>query len=140
VEQVARGASVYLDANLLIRMTEGTEDDRQGLALALAPYVEAEAVFITSELSFTEVLVHPLRHAHQARVERYHQLFSEFVEPMPVTREVLFLAARLRAEVPALRTPDAIHTATARLAKASVFLTADQGIKPQPPDLRVRHV
>lgn len=127
--KVARGASVYLDANILIRMTEGVEEERNALHAVLSEYVALGAVFITSELTFTEVLVHPIRFKRQDRIERYHRLLSEFVEPKPVSREVLLTAARLRADLPSLRTPDAIHTATALVAKAPVLITGDRGIK-----------
>lgn len=137
---VNRGASVYLDANILIRITEGVEDDRNAIHAALLPYVDSKVAFVTSELTFTEVLVHPFRLKHQARIERYHQLMTEFVEPLPISREVLFVAARLRADSPALRTPDAIHTATAILAKASVFITGDRGIKKGVGQLVIEHV
>ena len=128
--QIARGASVYLDANVLIRMTEGQPDERAALGHALSNYVDAAAVFVTSELSFTEVLVHPLRLKNTALIERYQRLMTAFVTPLPVSREVLLTAAKLRAEITALRTPDAIHMATALLCEASVFLTGDRGIKP----------
>lgn len=137
--QIAPGASVYLDANILIRITEGLQDERNAVGQVLAQYVEAGAVFVTSELSFTEVLVHPMRQKNQERLERYQRLLSEFVTPLSVSREVLLTAAKLRAETPALRTPDAIHVATALLCKASVFLTGDRGIKSLPA-LRVEYV
>ena len=127
--QIARGASVYLDANILIRMTEGTPEDRNALRSMLSAYVALGAVFITSELTLTEVLVHPIRFKRQDHIERYNRLLSEFIEPKPVSREVLLTAASLRADLPSLRTPDAIHTATALLAKAAVFITGDRGIK-----------
>lgn len=128
--QIARGSSVYLDANVLIRMTEGQPDERAALGQTLSNYVDAAAVFVTSELSFTEVLVHPLRLKNTALIERYQRLMTEFVTPLRVSREVLLTAAKLRAEITALRTPDAIHVATALLCEASVFLTGDRGIKP----------
>ena len=121
--QITRGASVYLDANILIRMTEGTQEERAAVGQTLSKYVEARVVFVTSELSFTEVLVHPLRQKNDEQMERYERLLTEFVTPSPVSCEVLLTAAKLRAETPALRTPDAIHVATALLGKASVFLT-----------------
>jgi predicted nucleic acid-binding protein len=138
--QIVRGALVYLDANILIRMAEGLEDDQNAIHAALLPYVEAQAVFVTSEITFTEVLVHPIRLKNQARIERYNRLMTEFVETQLVSREVLLTAAKLRADFPALRTPDAIHTATAILAKASTFLTGDRGIKTIPGKLMIEHV
>jgi predicted nucleic acid-binding protein len=138
--QVASAASIYLDANILIRMTEGLEEDRLSVRDVLSSYVASGATFITSELSFTEVLVHPIRHKRQDHIERYNELLSSFVEPQPVSRKVLLTAARLRADMPALRTPDAIHTATAILANASVLLTGDRGIKTRPGAIEVVYV
>lgn len=130
--QVARAAQVYLDANILIRMVESAPDDRAAIRSALAPHVEQGAVFITSQLSLAEVLVHPIRKKDSARIARYQRLLTDFVAAQPVSREVLLTAARLRAQTPALRTPDAIHLATALLAAAEVFLTGDRGIKSSP--------
>jgi predicted nucleic acid-binding protein len=138
--QIARGALVYLDANILIRMTEGLPDDQNVIHAALLPYVEAQAVFVTSELSLTEVLVHPIRLKNQVRIERYNRLMTEFVEALPVSRDVLLTAATLRSDFPALRTPDAIHAATAILTKASAFLTGDRGIKTIPGSLMIEYV
>lgn len=138
--QVAAEARIYLDANILIRMTEGLEEDRLAVRKALASYVSNGANFITSELSFTEVLVHPIRLQRQDLIERYSELLSQFVQPQPVSREVLLTAARLRADMPALRTPDAIHAATAILTHASEFLTGDRGIKARPGSLNVIYV
>lgn len=121
-------------------MTEGVEDDRNAIHMARCLAVNANAVFDTSELTSTEVLVHPFRLNHRARIERYHPLMTEFVALFPVSREVLFVAARLRADTPALRAPDAIHTATAILAKTSVFIIGDRGIKPVAGKLLIEHV
>ena len=46
-----------------------------------------------------------------------------------VAREILLEAARLRAATPALKTPDAIHAATALLHNCSVFITNDVGFR-----------
>jgi predicted nucleic acid-binding protein len=129
---VTRGVCIYLDANILIRMTEGVPSDRQVIHTALAAYVAADAEFITSELAFTEVLVHPIRHKNQALIEDYHRLMTNWVQPKPVSREVLVLAAELRAHTPSQRTPDAIHVATALLADAHIFVTGHRGIKNLP--------
>jgi predicted nucleic acid-binding protein len=89
-------------------------------------------IFITSELTFTEVLVHPIRMQDMERIELYERLLSDFVETKPVSRDVLYLAAKLRAESPTQRTPDALHVATAILNGASIFITGDRGIKNLP--------
>jgi len=63
----------------------------------------------------------------------YEQLFqSTEVRPLPITQAVLREAARLRASIPALRTPDAIHAATALLGGCALFLTNDGGFRRVP--------
>jgi predicted nucleic acid-binding protein len=130
--QIVRGAGVYLDANILIRLTEGLLDDRKVIDAVVADHVNSGAVFITSELAVMEVLVHPIRHNNQRLVEEYGRLMTNFVRPYPVSLEVLRLAAELRAHTPSQRTPDAIHVATALLQNAQVFVTGDRGIKNLP--------
>jgi predicted nucleic acid-binding protein len=131
---------VYLDSNVLIYLCEGRDDLRQAASALIAPLQAEGARFITSELAFTEVLVHALRARNGEQIKAYEQLLGEFVEPLPVSREVLWLAAQLRAETPSQRTPDAIHVATATLAAARVFITGDRGIRNLPAGMRLSRV
>jgi len=47
----------------------------------------------------------------------------------PTTQSVLREGARLRATIPALRTPDALHAASAALANCTMFLSNDAGFR-----------
>jgi predicted nucleic acid-binding protein len=129
---VKRNAVVYLDTNVLIYMTEGEAAQRAVLRQRFKEYAAAQARLITSDLAFTEVLVRPIRDDNQELLRAYERLMTQFVEPQPIAREVLYLAAKLRAETPNQRTPDAIHVATAILAGAHIFVTGDKGIKNLP--------
>jgi predicted nucleic acid-binding protein len=131
---------VHLDTNVLIYMTEGNAAHRALSRQGFKQYAAAQARLITSDLAFTEVLVRPIRDDDQELLRAYERLLSEFVEALPVGREVLFLAAKLRAESPAQRTPDAIHVATAMLAKADVFVTGDKGIRNLPAHVLLERV
>jgi len=51
---------------------------------------------------------------------------------MSITQSILREAARLRAAVPGLRTPDALHAATALLSDCALFLTNDIGFQRVP--------
>ena len=88
---------------------------------------------VSSELCVLECLVHPLRTAHAGRVRAFESFFAASgFRTVPVTLKILRAGAQLRADVPALRTPDAIHAATSTDVGANVFLTNDQqfrGIK-----------
>lgn len=127
-----RGATVYLDTNPLIYLTEGNPAFKDQMADLFEALDAADARLITSELALTEVLVRPLRDGDTALIDAYERLFDTLVEPLPVSREVLLMAAQLRAQTPSLRTPDAIHVATSALAQASHFVSGDAGIRTLP--------
>jgi predicted nucleic acid-binding protein len=70
------------------------------------------AELVVSDLSVMECLVGPLRASNVLLEEKYKNWFDNIlVVPLPgiVFRE----AARLRADHPSLKTPDALHLATA---------------------------
>ncbi len=133
-------AKVYLDTNILIYLTEGTPAQKAAMKDLFAMFEAAEAEFITSELAYTEVLVLPLRQQDGDLILAYEHLFDHFVEALPVSRDALYLAAKLRAETPSQKTPDAIHVATATLAQADAFVTGDAGIRNIPPSMRLHRV
>jgi predicted nucleic acid-binding protein len=56
---------------------------------------------------------------------------SASLQIVPVNRDVLVAAARLRAETN-MKLPDAIHAATARLTGCAQFLTNDAHVKTVP--------
>jgi predicted nucleic acid-binding protein len=84
---------------------------------------------ITSELALLETLVVPMRLNDPKLMADYEELILSNVRPIPVNREVLREAARLRAQHPTLRSPDAIHLATAKLENAVVFVTNDLDLR-----------
>jgi predicted nucleic acid-binding protein len=125
---IAKGATVYLDTNAIIYLTEGNPDFKTAIEGLFAEIEEAGARLITSELTYTEVLVLPFRTDDAELAAAYERLMDTLVEPLPLGRQELFLAAKLRANTPRLRTPDSLHLATAILAGATVFVTGDAGI------------
>jgi predicted nucleic acid-binding protein len=90
----------------------------------------AQAASFSSDLALPECLVHPMKAGDVQRVQSSDAFFVQpGFNPLPITREVLRLAAQLRAETPRLRTPDAIHAATALTAGANVFITNDHAFR-----------
>lgn len=126
---IARGATIYLDTNALIYMTEGSAAFKRHLEKFFEQIVDATARLVTSELALTEVLVHPIRDNNRKLLEAYNDLFEHFVDARPITRRMLIRAAELRAGPRKYRTPDAIHIATAEDAGAQLFVTGDSGIE-----------
>lgn len=84
----------------------------------------------SASLALTEILVHPLRNADTALATQYSAIFqqSSGFDLVPLTSKIAYKAAELRAEHN-LKTPDAIHVATAITSGCEAFLTNDSGIK-----------
>lgn len=88
---------------------------------------------VTSELILLELTVRPLQLARQDVADEYELLHDHFpnLELAPVTREILLLAAGLRARH-RLRTPDAIQVATAIQRGATLAVTNDEAWRTLP--------
>jgi predicted nucleic acid-binding protein len=84
---------------------------------------------VSSELTLMETLVGPLRSGDTALASAYEQLFQQAqTRLLPITQLILRAAAELRATT-RLRTPDALHAATARQASSALFVTNDAGFR-----------
>lgn len=131
------GSVVYLDTNPIIYLTEANPVFRRSITALFKALEAAGARLITSELALSEVLVRPLRQNDLELIAQYERLFDTLLDARPISREVLLLTAQLRAETASLKTPDAIHVATATLAEAAVFVSADAGIRGLPESIRL---
>ena len=121
-----RGRTVALDTAPFIYFIE-----KHSLYLpVLQPFFEAvadgEIEIVTSTLTLTEVLIHPIRHGNQALARRYASILlnAAHVTTLGVSPAIAIEAAQLRA-IHGYKTPDAIHLATALSAHAGFFLTND---------------
>jgi predicted nucleic acid-binding protein len=89
-----------------------------------------EVFLLVSELALSEALVLPLREENARLVMAYELLMREpGIRVEPVDWPVLRRASELRASKPSLRMPDAMHLATADLAKCEVFVTNDKSLR-----------
>ncbi len=122
-----RGERVYLDTNVFIYAIEGYPEFVDELNEFFDSIDAGNLRAFTSELTLAEVLVRPLMDGNLEIQTAYQQALesSEGLEVVPVSREVLIEAARLRA-VANFRLPDAIHGATAILTGCETFLTNDR--------------
>jgi predicted nucleic acid-binding protein len=116
---------LYVDTAPVIYTVE-RHADYEPLLLPLWAALDAETIeVVTSELTLLEVLVKPLRDQDQALVQDYEKLLTVTrLKPLPVTASILREAASIRA-VTNLKTPDAIHAATALAAGCAQFVTND---------------
>jgi predicted nucleic acid-binding protein len=118
---------IYLDANVVIRLVEGDAATRAPLATRLAMSLGAPDSLGTSRLTRLECRTKPLRSGDTAALAAFEVFFAgvELVL-FEVSATVIERAADLRAKYN-LKTPDALHYATAIESGATVFLTGDQG-------------
>jgi uncharacterized protein len=114
---------IYLDSCVAIYLVEEHSVFAPAIEFLLESRPNAE-IFI-SDLTVMECLVGPLRAGNQTLESKYRQWF-ESVVVFPVTREVFTEAARLRADFPSLKTPDALHVATAFHHRCDELWTNDE--------------
>ena len=121
---------VYLDANSIIYTVELVEPYRR----TLLPLWEAARAGVfsvaTSDLTLLEALVKPLKIGDKELEADFRALLqgARDVRLLPISHAVLERAASLRATLN-IKTPDAIHAATALIAGCALFITNDRTFK-----------
>ena len=84
---------------------------------------------VSSELTLLESLVGPLKSGDANLEQLFEQaLLGSDMRLLPITQSILREAARLRA-MTKLKTPDALHAATALDAGCALFVTNDVGFR-----------
>jgi predicted nucleic acid-binding protein len=125
-------AIVYVDTSIIIYTVEANPIYYSLLQPLWLKFQIGEIELVTSEWTLMETLVLPLRNANTTLVNDYEQLLlSSEIQLVPITRPVLRNAANLRATTN-LKTPDAIHAATALSEGCTLFLTNDSGFRNVP--------
>jgi predicted nucleic acid-binding protein len=119
---------IYADANVLIRLLEGDDTTRAPLETRLLPFKGTVAFLFTSRLSWLETRIKPLRSTDTRLLGLYDSFFaSAEVVVLELTRAVVEKATELRALLN-IKTPDALHLASAIVAQVGIFLTGDKGL------------
>jgi len=126
--QFLRGVRAYFDANVFIYRVEANPR-WQAVMDELWEMLEGGwLTAVTSELSLAETLVWPIKARNRDAQSEFAHLIANSPQSqiivIPIGRDVLLEAARLRA-LNGIEMPDAIHAATAKIARCNHFLTAD---------------
>ncbi|MEG4033675.1 PIN domain-containing protein [Microcoleus sp. S36b_A4] len=125
-------STIYLDTQVIIYTVEANSNYYSLLQPLWLKFQTGEIELMTSELTLLETLVFPLKNANTILVSDYEQLLlSSDIQLVPITQSVLRTAANLRANTH-LKTPDAIHAATAITEGCTLFLTNDNGFRNVP--------
>lgn len=136
VAEVLGGGPVAIDTAIFVYFIE----EQPSYLSIVEPVFQAIALEriegVASSLAVLETLVLPYRLGNMGLARRYERILgrSRGLRLIPVATTVLRHAARLRAEW-SLKTPDAIHLASAMTSRATSFLTHDRSM-PQVPGIR----
>ncbi len=123
------GSIAYLDASPIIYSVEEHPVYWHPLQDVWTSLDSGEITVVTSELSLLETLVVPIRDHNTDLINAYDTLLTGFkVALIPIDISHLREAARLRA-LQNLKTPDAIHAATAILAGCTHLITNDPSFR-----------
>lgn len=126
---IPNGSKVYVDTAVLIYTMEENTDYFDLLKPLWIKFQAQEIELISSELILMEVLVLPLRNKDESLISDYEQLLlNSAMQLIPINQSILRQAANLRA-TNRLKTPDAIHAATAMAVNCDLFVTNDRGFR-----------
>ena len=120
---------VYLDGNPVIYTVE-KHPIYGPLLQPLWQAAQAKGIeVVSSDLVLMETLVGPFKSGDTTLEKAYDQaLLGTDLRLLPITQPILREAARLRAATK-LKTPDALHAATAMNAGCALFVTNDAGFR-----------
>jgi len=118
--------TVYLDTNSFIYSIERIDPYRAVLDILWQAVSNGQFTVVTSELTLLEVLIKPLKEGDVTTATMFRTVLrhSPDVQMLPITLTVLEEAAKLRTTMN-LKTPDAIHAATALVNDCILFVTND---------------
>jgi predicted nucleic acid-binding protein len=120
---------VYLDTNCIIYSVEKHPVYWPLLKLLWQAAKGKTIEIVSTDLALMETLIGPLKSGDTALVNAYEQLFQQAqTRLLPITHPILRQAAHLRVTTK-LRTPDALHAATAQDAVCALFVTNDAAFR-----------
>lgn len=120
---------IYIDTSVAIYSVEWNPDYYALLQPLWLKFQAGEIEIVSSELILMEALVLPLRNADALAINAYEQLFlSSDMRLISISQSVLRQAATIRSTTN-LKTPDAIHAATALTVDCTQFITNDKAFR-----------
>lgn len=130
ISLLQKGTRIAFDTSICIYFFEGHPLYNE-LLMKLFSEVEDEHIDVFySTLLLTELYTGPLKNGDVTTVQIWNKYFKHYpaMNAQPVDEEIAFKASVLRAKYN-LKTPDAIHLATALYSQVKLFLTNDSALK-----------
>lgn len=117
---------VYLDTDALIYSVEKIAPYAAFLQPLWDAAAQGDCQVVSSDLALLEVLVKPLQIGDSVLAQLYRDLLTASQETrlIPISRAVIEEATRLRAST-GIKTPDAIHAASALGEGVALFVSND---------------
>ncbi len=129
---IPESSLVYVDTSVVIYSVEKFPNYSPLLEPLWLSLSSGNIQVFSSELILMETLVLPLRNSDNILINAYEQLLlSSEMQLISISQSILREAANLRATT-SLKTPDAIHAATALAINSTLFLTNDKGFRNVP--------
>jgi predicted nucleic acid-binding protein len=124
------GKRVYLDTNIFIYLIEGNATFQpiiEALGTALS---DGDFSAFSSHITLTEILPPLVKRGEEDMIAGTIELMTQsgLVSLAPADTDVCIQAGFLRGEL-GMKTPDALHVATAVYQGCDIFLTNDAGIR-----------
>jgi len=123
----SRAKVIALDTSCLIYYLEGNPLARELGNEIFRPLEQGAFRAVISTLALAELLVRPKSLDREDACGEYLALLCSYpnLEIVPLTVGIAVRCASIRARHPSVRTPDAVHLATAAERGAKIFLTND---------------
>lgn len=126
IDEISGSRKLAIDTSILIYHLEDLEPYSTLTQALITRIAEQEVVCIISSLLVTELFTKPLASKESQKIKEIEDFLSTFpnLHIKSVDYEIAFQAAKLRARHN-LRTPDAIHIATALVNSCDAFISND---------------
>jgi len=128
VDLVTRSSSIAIDTNIFILALDhpGTAGEKASAFLEHIKKINPK-VFI-SVLAIEEFFIKVYKEGREKDTAKLFDFISMggLASIVDMNREIVLLAAKIRASYTHVRAPDAIHLATALQSKAKIFITTDR--------------
>lgn len=132
--------TVALDTNIFI-CALNKKDSRQEKSLKILVQIKEKNIKVSiSVLVLEEFFIRIYKQNQEENISSLLDFISmgNMVAVLDVNKELALQAAKLRAQYSSLRTPDAIHLASAIEAGANIFITTDRRLPRKIGKLTVR--
>lgn len=130
IDGISPSTTIALDTNIFVyayQKSKPTPTAQDAIAL-LDKIKEVGIKCFISVLVFEEFLVQIYKRKLEKDINSYENFLTigGLVTVTDINRQIARVAAKLRAQYPSLRTPDALHLACAIEAGAKIFITTDK--------------